>query len=1113
MKALALLLLSAWPLAATQSQKLPALIASYEQDLFPHADAFAFVHSLEHGQLIFDKLKAYKPLALVADAFIAFQAQSVEPDEALISFVLVEAEKAITSSGYKRIEKQSNLLALQYLRDYLSRFEPSPSLADGEEGKQKQQEDNQKQNKPQKPQRPKMPDAYKPHTKNTDNKQPGSKEDQVILLETNFATPYFGGRIYSDVSRTTASPFRSNMVPGSSKSIGSYRKTGKELFVYTLGEEEFALFLPPGFEPLQPEDPRAHLTLSADGTYTLKAPSGILSVTVPLEPVQPTTLNPIQREIYTRPVGFSASEWPALIQGDLLDKPFSSDLMKAKAVSHHLATKYLYSVGARAETDPVDALKAGAFQCDMAAYAMVAILRDVYAIPSRVVSGYRGKKHGNGGNQRSYLVLPGEAHAWVEAYVDGKWQPFDPTPVLKDKEKEEDENENGEKDEYSDRSLEDQPLPPPPPPKNANATSTNATVANATQPSKSPLKMDSEELAGLLTLGSLQLSPTEERSSLRERAMRVLLRLILDPHMPGNRIFEKLHQAKGLFLSVGELKGLVADLLMVFEKPRLAAKAWLDDVTAFLDKRDLATTYTELFHLKQTLAGYAKLLDGHGPVGYPTALILKLDGVLRGIEGLAHIDSREIALVSDFYDSLPPLAQTLLAHQYNLVRVGPNAPTKTVAQRLKTGDLNDLKLLALLSKHTDFIMNSTPRPEYEEVRTWVRDARRPVGRDLVGVQRFSELSRASLGNPGKTLEENMVLGTAYASAHRLRTRIATGFGKDDAERITIVLYDTSGSMSGDPERFQAGLISAFTATALSDVSPSGAHRHRLVLVPFDDKPGTPVRVTNTQEALDIIHKYTLKLKNTGGGTDIQAALIQAMALIADAERRSGEPLAAANIVLMTDGQSPLDIPKLAEARGAIDRTTPLQIMFAAIGTTNDDLRQFVSESEKIGIDNGFYREFSNEFMSEQLKRADAPWHQASAHKLYTDKKPADLDIGTRKDLSASSHLLSQFLGEIHLAQSSYAPAEQHLAALETLRWDESTPNNGKLAEHIQHLRRLGYTGALKNAKTWRHQIADDIFKNFEKLTGVPLNRLSQTEQSELKHYFCHAADMGPLGCP
>jgi len=46
-------------------------------------------------------------------------------------------------------------------------------------------------------------------------------------------------------------------------------------------------------------------------------------------------------------------------------------------------------------------------------------------VPTRLVAGYNPGKR----KLRFTVVEEGDAHAWVEAYLDGHWEPFDPTPV------------------------------------------------------------------------------------------------------------------------------------------------------------------------------------------------------------------------------------------------------------------------------------------------------------------------------------------------------------------------------------------------------------------------------------------------------------------------------------------------------------------------------------------------------------------------------------------------------------------------------------------------------------------------------------------------------------
>jgi len=63
--------------------------------------------------------------------------------------------------------------------------------------------------------------------------------------------------------------------------------------------------------------------------------------------------------------------------------------------------------------------------CEYFAGAMAVLLR-LNGIPSRVVGGYHGAIYQSMGDY--YIVEERFAHAWVEAYLNGKWVLFDPTP-------------------------------------------------------------------------------------------------------------------------------------------------------------------------------------------------------------------------------------------------------------------------------------------------------------------------------------------------------------------------------------------------------------------------------------------------------------------------------------------------------------------------------------------------------------------------------------------------------------------------------------------------------------------------------------------------------------
>ena len=79
--------------------------------------------------------------------------------------------------------------------------------------------------------------------------------------------------------------------------------------------------------------------------------------------------------------------------------------------------------------DPVDAFLFDSRRgfCEHYASALAVMLRSA-GVPARIVTGYQGGELNPRGN---YLVVrQSDAHAWVEAIVDGRWQRFDPTGAI-----------------------------------------------------------------------------------------------------------------------------------------------------------------------------------------------------------------------------------------------------------------------------------------------------------------------------------------------------------------------------------------------------------------------------------------------------------------------------------------------------------------------------------------------------------------------------------------------------------------------------------------------------------------------------------------------------------
>jgi transglutaminase-like putative cysteine protease len=113
--------------------------------------------------------------------------------------------------------------------------------------------------------------------------------------------------------------------------------------------------------------------------------------------------------------------------------PQPTPMAKAKAIEEHLKKDFRYDVSSPSggQKQPVDhfLFESHRGHCEFFSTSMALMLR-VVGIPSRNVTGFVGGTYNRFGHY--YAVREGDAHSWVEAYIDepGRpaWHTFDPTP-------------------------------------------------------------------------------------------------------------------------------------------------------------------------------------------------------------------------------------------------------------------------------------------------------------------------------------------------------------------------------------------------------------------------------------------------------------------------------------------------------------------------------------------------------------------------------------------------------------------------------------------------------------------------------------------------------------
>jgi transglutaminase-like putative cysteine protease len=114
--------------------------------------------------------------------------------------------------------------------------------------------------------------------------------------------------------------------------------------------------------------------------------------------------------------------------------PQATPMLKAKAIEDHLRHDFRYDVNSPSggTPQPLDhfLFESHRGHCEFFSTAMAIMLREI-GIPSRNVTGFVGGTYNRFGHY--YAVREGDAHSWIEAYIDDgahpAWITFDPTPA------------------------------------------------------------------------------------------------------------------------------------------------------------------------------------------------------------------------------------------------------------------------------------------------------------------------------------------------------------------------------------------------------------------------------------------------------------------------------------------------------------------------------------------------------------------------------------------------------------------------------------------------------------------------------------------------------------
>jgi hypothetical protein len=261
--------------------------------------------------------------------------------------------------------------------------------------------------------------------------------------------------------------------------------------------------------------------------------------------------------------------------------------------------------------------------------------------------------------------------------------------------------------------------------------------------------------------------------------------------------------------------------------------------------------------------------------------------------------------------------------------------------------------------------------------------------------------------------------------------------------VRVYVLDGSGSMRGPRARVRDAILVAELSTLMQRLSDPGDVRCTLFYRYFNDELGLSYRVATIAEAKNAIRDVVATQRS--GGTDIQKALLASLAQIADA--RAHDPdLRRAQIVLVTDGESPIDEAALVAARDAV-KGVPIGVSVIALGQENAALRGIVARQRSKG-EAAFYHFIDDEELEaitlglatlDDAIHAPARWRE---HVSLEDEVGGLLDelesLDRERDVAALEHLEeeAQARREVGLPEEDEGPLDDgSRARTEALRRD------------------------------------------------------------------------------
>lgn len=937
---------------------------------------------------------------------------------------------------------------------------------------------------------PDVSSYYKPFTKNIlEEEKRVNQGNSVFVLGTNLSERQFGNVIYSTIVRSSGFPLQTAPFEPAQE-VETLEATFLKYFMVLnpLGRQRLKLLIPSGYRPCRPLLEEATIASDGRGSYTLSLTKPRKEVIIPLEKKPKEVLTPEQKALFTAPVGFALEEWPEEIHVNIIQKykDIGDHCVIAKAIKEHITQTYAYTKLSRPETDIIDALKAGYFQCDMAAYIMVALLRDIFFIPSRVVAGYTANGNNCQEGFQSCLFFPHMGHAWVEVFHDGEWHAYDPTPPCKDEACPPEEEQNSPHVDFNFNFF----------------SQNNETVKNYLFLEKYLNKF----------FVPFALNPYIDNKGGLKRGLMASVTKAKDSSIT------KLCDAMGIR---GELKE--------YEEREGIYKDIFAGVIAFA-KKDSITAYHYLTYLSRLMELYKGIISHDSYRVEHIQAIEEIRGISNLLEPLRKAADNE--LIKQFKRVVPLQLTSVIEKEYRAHNENVETAWQKWASAIKRGKHDDMLMIGALQKHIDGILRTSSQVPVQVskkqipsgidkeknksifldsvtfdrqngFKTWLRDDLVVRGRDLLLAQRPSEWSRALSTRPDLNVFENIEQGYAYVLAKR--KKIAQTELKDRL-RVTILAYNDFKLR--DTTDFDIYLAASLAYKALNDSLKAGEQNHKIALLSLRNREITEIE--SFDDIFDFIRdNQNRTIMNNPDLKKFNIDLKQAQDIASACSVNNLGP-SAVHLILVTHCSTATNLldriwkdPKFScEEYDSLCEEAKRFFDITAINIAESSTEQYCTTF--MHSQNRNYhkapRLYYTYFYQEHIKNIEK---EAYALRLknyddaYAFKQGAD---SIRKNIENKVEKLDRIFRNLKVLEDPYIYRKYLNNAKTQTRDIQSTLDMDAVFYHLKH-----FTTNLdidwKIDPLFIHFVFNNFILDFEHLFGIPLNELSSLELNSLLIYL------------